>query len=182
MPVEHKVVQALLGEWAADSIIRIQSAPPVNVTVDQDIGFGFFPNRPDPVPGQPFYIADPIAPLGRRLTPAAFAPVLAQRLGTFGRNVVRGFGSWQADLSLRRQFNLSDRVYFQFRAEFFNIFNHPNFAQPNGSLGSVSGSSFTPNASFGTPATMLNRGLGGLNALHQIGGPRSIQFALRLEF
>jgi len=82
------------------------------------------------------------------------------------------------DFALRRQFNLTERLHFQFRAEFFNIFNHPNFADPIASLS---------NPNFGRSTSMLNTSLGsggraGFNPLYQIGGPRSIQFAARLSF
>jgi hypothetical protein len=66
-----------------------------------------------------------------------------------------------------------------FRSEFFNIFNHPNFGNPVNTL---------TNPLFGRSTQMLANSLGsggangGLNPLYQIGGPRSIQFALKLQF
>lgn len=182
MPVKNGPMKALFGNWSVDSIVRLQSAPPINILVIQDIGFGSFNNQPDSVSGQPFYITDPSVPKGKRINPAAFSPVLTQRLGTLGRNVVRGFGSWQVDMSLRRKFNLSERFNVQFRAEFFNIFNHPNFFQPSGFFGLVNAGVFTPLSSFGRSSAMMNRSPEALNSLHQTGGPRSIQFGLRLEF
>jgi hypothetical protein len=90
---------------------------------------------------------------------------------------------YQVDLALRRQFNLTERVRLQFRAEFFNLFNHPNFGDP----GNLEGNSlFSP--LFGQSTTMLGRSLGsggasgGFNPLYQVGGPRSIQFALKVQF
>jgi hypothetical protein len=67
----------------------------------------------------------------------------------------------------------------RFRAEFFNIFNHPNFGNPNNSLTSPL---------FGRSTQTLANSLGsggangGFNPLYQIGGPRSIQLALKLQF
>jgi hypothetical protein len=55
-----------------------------------------------------------------------------------------------------------------------NIFNHPNFADPESNL--------NEGALFGQSIMMLGRSLGGLNPLYQIGGPRSTQLALRLQF
>jgi hypothetical protein len=55
----------------------------------------------------------------------------------------------------------------------FNLFNHPNFANPEPNM---------TNVNFGVATQMLGRGLGGLNALYQLGGPRSLQAALKLEF
>jgi hypothetical protein len=75
-------------------------------------------------------------------------------------------------------------VGLRFRAEFFNILNHPNFGNPNNILPTPT----APNALFGhstqTLASSLGTGdaNGGFNPLYQIGGPRSIQLALKLQF
>ncbi|MGH3428921.1 MAG: hypothetical protein ACRD3Q_17690, partial [Terriglobales bacterium] len=65
----------------------------------------------------------------------------------------------------------------QFRAELFNVFNHPNFSNPNALLSSPT---------FGEATQMFGTGLTGFgtgfNPLYQVGGPRSIQLALRLHF
>jgi hypothetical protein len=110
------------------------------------------------------------------VNPAAFdaaAPLAERRQGNFGRNVIRGFPVAQVDLSLRRTFRLHERVALQARADAFNVMNHPNFASPTGVL---------TDSNFGRATQMLNTGLGGLNAIYQIGGPRSLQLALKLEF
>ena len=73
----------------------------------------------------------------------------------------------------------------QFLAELFNIFNHPNFGDP-GARATLTNALNSP--LFGQSTLMLNRSLGtgglqpGLNPLYQVGGPRSIQFALKLKF
>jgi hypothetical protein len=96
-----------------------------------------------------------------------------------GRNVLRGFDAIQADVGLRRQFRLTEMVGLRFRAEFFNILNHPNFGNPNSDLTSPL---------FGRSTQTLASSLGsggsnrGFNPLYQIGGPRSIQLALKLQF
>jgi hypothetical protein len=70
-------------------------------------------------------------------------------------------------------------VDVQFRAEFFNVLNHPNFGSPNSDLGSFL---------FGQSTQMLGKSLGGatgnggFNPIYQIGGPRSGQFALSVSF
>ena len=84
----------------------------------------------------------------------------------------------QVDLTLRRQFKLRDRLSLWARADFFNIFNHPNFGPPTNYLTSPL---------FGKSTQMLGAwlasgGQNGLNPLYQIGGPRSIQLALKLQF
>ena len=93
--------------------------------------------------------------------------------------MLRGFDAWQSDLAIRRQFAVKERWRLQFRGELFNIFNHPNFAQPTNLLSSPL---------FGISTSMLGRSLGsgGINGgfapLYQIGGPRSVQLALKLQF
>jgi hypothetical protein len=118
-----------------------------------------------------------------------------ERQGTLGRNSLRGFPLWQFDLALRRQFNLTERLRFQFRAEAFNLFNHPNFGDPGTDMFGFSrmlgfafgGQLFPLDPPFGRSPSMLARslsggGTGGLNPLYQVGGPRSLQFALKLLF
>ena len=95
---------------------------------------------------------------------------------------------WQLDFALRRQFNLGERLKLQFRTEFFNLLNHPNFADPAGSLGNLFGATLFRNAQFGVSPSMLANSLGsgglqgGFNPLYQVGGPRSIQLSLKLNF
>lgn len=77
----------------------------------------------------------------------------------------------------------------QARIEFFNLGNHPNFGNPNGSLGTLSPAGvLTKNSLFGISTAMLNTTLGsggaggGFSPLYQMGGPRSIQLSLKLSF
>lgn len=162
---------AIVRGWAVDAIARAYSAPPVTVISDNQ-GFGF-DLRADIVPGQPFYLDDPSAAGGRRLNPEAFVLPEGDQHGSLGRNALRGFPTWQIDLGVRRRLPLTQRVRLQARVEIFNLLNHANFAPPVGN----------PNSPFfGESIQMLNRGLGGLNAVYQIGGPRSVQLGLRLEF
>jgi hypothetical protein len=118
-------------------------------------------------------------PGGRIFNRAAFSAAPAGQQGNFGRNVLRGFGATQIDIAVQRHFRLADDVALRFRAEFFNIPNHPNFGSPAGNL---------TNALFGRSTQTLANSLGsggangGLNPLYQIGGPRSVQLALKLSF
>jgi hypothetical protein len=86
---------------------------------------------------------------------------------------VRGFGSNQVDLAVRRTFPIASQLKLQFRAETFNVLNHPNFGYID---------SYYSDPQFGQATMMLNQSLGGLNPLYQQGGPRSMQFALKLLF
>ena len=121
----------------------------------------------------------PQFPGGKAFNRAAFtAPPTAQQ-GNFGRGVLRGFGAAQADVAFQRQFHLADRLGLRFRGEFFNLFNHPNFGPPDSN---ITDSLF--GYSTGTLAGSLGSGgaNGGFNPLYQIGGPRSIQLALKVQF
>ena len=77
------------------------------------------------------------------------------------------------DLAFRRDFPIREGLKLQFRAEAFNIFNHPNFGLINASFGQKT---------FGQATGTLASTLGVLSPLYQQGGPRSMQFALRLVF
>jgi hypothetical protein len=131
----------------------------------------------------PQYIDDPNVAGGWRLNRAAFdaaTPQAQNRLGNLGRNSLRGFGLGQLDFALRRQIRLGEQIGLQIRAELFNAFNHPNFGAPVTDLS---------NNLFGQATSMLGRsltagtgGAGTLSPLYQIGGPRSVQLAMKLQF
>ncbi len=135
--------------------------------------------RPNLVSGVPLWISDPNVAGGKRINKAAFTKPTGAVQGNLGRNALRGFGATQVDLTLRRQFQLRERLSLQARADFFNIFNHPNFGPPT---------NFMSSPLFGQATQMLGASLGsggqngGLNPLYQIGGPRSVQLALKLMF
>ena len=154
-------------------------------------GFGTNP-RPDVVPGQPFYLYGPTYPGGKAFNAAAFTPPaldpvtgLPLSQGDLPRNALRGFGAAQWDFAVHRDFPIRESVKLQFRAEMFNLLNHPNFGQPSGDLGGPG----SPNPQFGLSSAMLGQSLAGgflgggaFDPLYQLGGPRSIQFALKLFF
>ena len=77
------------------------------------------------------------------------------------------------DLAVRRDFPIHERLKLHFRAEAFNIFNHPNFGRVNPQFGE---------STFGQATATLASSLGILSPLYQMGGPRSMQFALKFIF
>jgi hypothetical protein len=111
-------------------------------------------------------------PGGKAINPLAFTTATSG-LGNAPRNFARGFGAWQMDLAVRRDFPIHERLKLQFRAEAFNVFNHPNFGTINSNFGQPT---------FGQATATLAQSLGVLNPLYQMGGPRSMQFALKLIF
>ena len=179
-PGSQRALRAVFGGWSVDAFVLARSAPPVNVVgaIYFAAGTALYP-RPNVVPGQPFELFGSQYPGGRIFNKAAFTPAPKGTQGNFGRNVLRGFGATQADVAFQRQFPFTERWNLRFRAEFFNIFNHPNFGPPNNSLTS-------PLFGYSTQTLASSLGSGGANGgfnpLYQIGGPRSIQLALKLQF
>ncbi|MGC9949057.1 MAG: TonB-dependent receptor [Bryobacteraceae bacterium] len=178
-----KAAAALLTGWAVEGFFTLQTGVPYTPLNGQDIAgngdqFAADNQRPNLVPGQPLYIASS-APPYRVANAAAFALPAAGTYGDAGRNILRAPGLQQLDLSLLKTFKASERVSVQFRAEFFNIYNHPNFAIPSASGNNL----LTAGSSFGLSQEMANASSGGLlSPLFNSGGPRSIQLALKLLF
>lgn len=77
------------------------------------------------------------------------------------------------NLAARREIPLQEGLFLQLRAETFNVFNHPNFGYVDPAIG---------DATFGQATKMLNQSLGTVSSLYQQGGPRSMQFSLKLVF
>jgi len=176
VPKLNAVTDAVLRDWSVDTRLNAQSAFPLNIvagTITDPVDGTQVGRRANLILGVPLYLKDPIAPGGRIINRAAFSIPPTGQQGTLGRNVIRDFPSWQVDLALRRKFNLTERLHLQFRAEAFNVFNHPNFGTIITDL---------TNLNFGRATNMLGRQLAGLNALYQVGGPRSLQFAIKFQF
>ena len=134
-PGSDKVVHAILGDWSLDSFVMARSAPPVDIIGAQIFASGatFMP-RPNVVPGVPLVLYGSQYPGGKGFNPAAFRAPPTGEQGDLGRNVLRAFRATQADVALQRQFHLTEQVGLRFRAEFFNILNHPNFGSPTNTL------------------------------------------------
>ena len=154
----NRVLDAVAGGWQISSILTLQAGMPFSVsmaTATNNTGTFQRPNR----------VCDGNLPNGQRsikqwydLSCLAAPPVYT--FGNTGRNVLIGPGFETWDLGTDKDFRITERVGLQFRAEFFNALNHPNFGLPNGSIGS---------SAAGTITTVIT------NA-------RQVQFALRLHF
>lgn len=187
---DNGVLRAILGDWSVDGITKDYSAPPVDLVGENPfvaIGLGA-PSvpRPNLVPGVPLYLHGSQFPGGKAFNPAAFTTPAPGVQGTLSRNVLRGFNINELDAVLRRQFDFPKGLHLQFRGEFYNIFNHPNFASPGNDItipqdaAAFNGFGISPS----TLASSLGGGgaNGGQNPLNNIGGPRSIQLAMKLIF
>ena len=201
---KDRFINAFLHHWGIDGRITARTGFPISLGGSQHL----LPNGNvdlsglDLVPNQPIYVTQCGSPLaagppqipcpgGKGINPAAFAPVpidpntgLATRLGTAPRNFVRGPGAWQLNLAVRREFPIYERLKLQFRAEAFNVFNHPSFGSFNTAYCATDPNSpyFQPGCRFGEATKTLANSLGTLSPLYQMGGPRSMQFALKLIF
>ena len=207
------VGRVFLRGWSLQSVVQARSAPPVDLydTVFFDLNGAFAVVRPDLVAGQPLYLYgsqctselrslgellptqecpgskafNPLAFTDPPFDPNTFQPL---RQGTVPRNFLRGFGAAQWDFAVHRSFVLREPAVLEFRAEMFNLLNHPNFGPPSGAFLSPE---FGGPAGFGLATQMLaqslnfessNLGGGAFSPLYQMGGPRSIQLAMKLRF
>jgi len=167
-------------------VFTARSALPVNVVTGTTVFGVSSALRPDALPGIPLSVDDSTVPGGQRFNRAAFAPPPLDasgnplHQGTSDRNALRGFGMSQVDLAVRRDIRFGGGMNLLLSAEAFNLFNQLNFGLPTNTLSS---------GLFGQPTQTLAPSLaaggvagGGFSPLYQVGGPRSIQLALRFQF
>jgi Carboxypeptidase regulatory-like domain/TonB-dependent Receptor Plug Domain len=170
------LVEAVLNDWALDARLNVRTAFPITLGgapfIDPATGTEY-PGTLNVVPGQPFYLYGSQYPGGKAINPAAFSLPLTGVLGNAPRNHLRGFGETQLNLAIRRDIPLHNRVTLRFRAEAFNLLNHPNFGYID---------PMYTDATFGQAISMLNTSLGTVASQYQQGGARSMQFALKLVF
>ncbi len=99
--------------------------------------------------------------------------------GTMGRNIFPDSGFKNVDFSLAKNWHFGERFHAQFRAEFFNIFNHPNFANP---YGGQNGFGFNDPSVGGFGCGCATPDVAAANPAVGSGGPRSVQLGLKLIF
>jgi outer membrane receptor protein involved in Fe transport len=187
------------GGWQLNGILTLRTGSPFHVNLFDDYnGTGEFFPRPDLV-GDPYAgtsTPDNFLNLSAFAVPCTLDPAGdgsaascipgTQHFGSLGRNSLRGPGYSNFDFSIFKTTPITERVQLQFRAEVFNIFNHPNFASPL-----LPG--FSADASFNGIDPVTGRGIGFLpitvtpdvgigNPFLGGGGPRNLQFALRLTY
>ena len=167
----HGFLSAGLGSklasgWRVSTlgILRTGVADTVYIGTNTFGNGDFINQRPDCVAGVDPY-ADPRT-VSDWLNPAAFSMPAAGTFGDCRRNTIYGPDFRNVDFSVLKETKLGESRNLEFRAEFFNIFNHPAFAQPDTTFD-------TP--SFGEIFNTLGRTLGA-------GTSRQIQFALRFNF
>ena len=154
------VVDAVLGGWHLGGILTFRSGFPFSPVIGfdptntgsqglmraQQLGSGHLAH---PTINEWFNVND-------------FQDPTCNCFGNAGKNILEGPGEKGADLSARKMFNVTERFHVEFRAEFFNAFNHPVFSQPDNNIDDGPGSTGV------ITSTVIPQ--------------RQIQFALKLEF
>ncbi|HKE55413.1 MAG TPA: TonB-dependent receptor, partial [Pyrinomonadaceae bacterium] len=150
----------LVSGWQLAAILQVQSGNPVNIiTSNASVNGVANTLRPD--------VTGPVQTIGsvdRWFDTAPFVAV--SRFGNLGRNVIIGPGFNNVDFSLAKNTRLSERMTLQFRAEAFDVFNHPSFGQPGRVVGTLAFGRIV-NTRFPTGDS---------------GSSRQLQFALKLMF
>lgn len=152
----------LLNSWSLSGIVTLQSGTPFSI-YGQDSAFEA--TSSDLASGRTLASAIKSGPVVNRLNayfdPTGFVqPTAFGDFGQLGRNIIRGPKQTNTDFSIMKFFPVTERQRLEFRAEFFNLFNNVNFANPVNIVSS---------ANFGQIAATST-------------GPRVIQFALKYEF
>jgi hypothetical protein len=166
----------VLSRWGLDGRFSARTGFPItldgNLETDPASGHQYYSglNFDSTMPAYVYGLQNPG---GRALNKAAFSLPTGDQTGNAPRNFVRGFTASQVNLALRRQFHIYDRLNLQFRAESFNLLNHPNFGYVD---------PIYTDSTFGQATNMLNASLGTMAAEYQQGGARSMQFALKVVF
>jgi len=126
----------LIGGWQLNGIVQAQTGFPFTAIEPNNISLTSLTNRPN-------LACNPNS--GGAGTPSQFfntscfqrltLPASAGQVGNEGRNVIRGPGFTQTDLSLFKNFAIRERMQAQFRIEAFNALNHARFGQPGSTIG-----------------------------------------------
>jgi hypothetical protein len=160
----------VLDGWAVSGITSLQSGFPIRIQSSNDSelenSFDFeLPGKPDLI--APFHTFDPRTHGGYAFDPSGFAlPVQSanstplQLLGNAPRTLCCGPGIRNFDFSVQKITPVGEGKHFEFRAEFFNIFNHTQFLNPDGNV--------SDGADFGR--------------VKRVRDPRNIQFAVKFAF
>lgn len=166
--------RAVAGNWEVTSTFMARTGFPVNVLVNRSSSSVPDGNtndqRPDLVPG--VSLTPPGgATVAQWINPAAFAVPADGTFGDAPRDLLRGPGAWQMDFGLGKHISLTERAKLEFRSEFFNIFNHPQYGLPQATFGVPGFGSIIQTVNTTTPVSPVGSGT-----------PREIQFALRMTF
>lgn len=146
----------VLGQWQTNGILTVQSGLPFTVALQSSTTNTGTGSRPNFTGGT----ANDKHTLQQWFDPTVYSLPAPYTYGNLGRNTLYGPGRTNWDMSLFKNFVIREQTRFEFRAEAFNIFNHPQFGLPNASIG---------NAQVGQITST-------------VGNPRQLQMGLRFQF
>jgi hypothetical protein len=183
---ENRMLKTLVGGWEVSGVITAESGAPVNLNI------GSYPGDPCNIitnPGvvncfdRPDVVGSITYPhtVGQWFSVGNFAAPAAGAWGNLGHNAIRGPGRDNWNLSLFKNFLLSESrgSSLQFRAEFFNIWNHTQFQGDVGNGGISNSISFLAPVGGQPPALAHNQNTGAITSAFD---PRTIQLGLKLVF
>lgn len=175
-------IRRFLNGWGLDGRVIARSAFPItpfgNMHSTEFMGDRYY-SGVDLIPHRPLYIYGPQYPGGKMLNGGpnvpnpAFVLPKSEDAGDAPRNVARGFGAFQVNLAVHRDFPIHERLHAEVRAGAFNLFNHPNFGYVDPHL---------TDAQFGQATKMLNESFNSVSPVYQQGGSRSVQLSVKLTF
>ncbi len=185
----HDATGYVLGGWEVDSVIVAESGSPITIA-DVDGATAYAPPSPPEATanfapgfscGNALNSGSLPTKIANWVNPAAYTPVLpvpnspdgATGFGNSPRNCILGPRQSNVDFTLGKMFKIGERQDLRFRAEFFNLFNHPSFQNPQ----------FTGNADVeagSCPGASTTCHVGQITATN--GTPRLIQFSLKYSF
>jgi hypothetical protein len=145
-------VRDIIADWQISGIVQFQVGEPIKITQNN--------HNPYTAAQRPNLAGNPRLPrdqrsLGKWFNTSAFTAVSIGTLGNSPRFPLNGPGIERTDFSLKRTFPFGERVQLDLRGDFDNIFNHPNFNNPNGNVN---------NSSFGVVSGAQNPRIGQLAA------------------
>jgi hypothetical protein len=168
------VANKIIGGWQLNEITTLLSGLPFTPLMGSNRsgnGDTRNPDRPNLNPAftGPVVTGNP----NQWFNPDAFIPAPYGTYGNLGRGVFNGPGLAEVDLSVLKNIVVSDRINLQFRTEFFNLTNRINYASPNQTAFTNTGTAAQPNYTPSPTAGLIT----GLATT-----PRQIQFGLKLMF
>jgi hypothetical protein len=202
---QSRMVRLTSWNWRSSAILTAMSGLPIDIV---DTGAGSFYGlsngasplaRPSLMPGMSCTNANQNVPAGWFFNATVFARPTVQSgqpipssdgtatagpgpvgtdTGNVGRNCLRGPRQINLDFALEKLFPLAESRNFEFRAEFFNLFNHPNFANPISNLNALFASGGSVNSTTGQVVNPGNFG----RIISTSNNPRILQFALKFNY
>jgi hypothetical protein len=132
--LSNSVLGAIVGNWTLGGLMTLQSGEPftVNTQVNNTFVNSAGAQRAN-INGNP-NLPNSEKTLARWFDTSVFSQPAQFTFGNQGVNMVRGDGVFNLDASILRNFPIRETIKFQFRGEFFNITNHPNFGNPGSTL------------------------------------------------